>query len=52
MIGIDKRKNQHSARNKVPILDSLNIAIVKKRYQNINEENFVLLKSYIIADTK
>jgi len=42
MVGIDKRPSKHTPRNSPFILQSLNLAVTKKRYQDINRENFVL----------
>ena len=43
MIDIDRRPSKHSVRNPIPLLQSLNLGVTKKRYQEINSENFVLL---------
>ena len=41
MIDIDKRPNRHLVKNSA-IGQSLNVSVSKKRYQQINEENFVI----------
>ena len=40
---IDRRRNMHLGSDQPPFVESLNIGIIKKKYQEINQENFVIL---------